>query len=67
VSNNSVAAQGIELTGNSVDSNGGQWQLSRVAVVWLVAIVVLLVLASLTWNNLRIQRRRRPSARAALA
>jgi len=67
VSHNSVAAQGIELTGNSVDSNGGQWQLSRIAVVWLVALVVLLVLASLTWNNLRVQRRHQHSSRAALA
>jgi len=67
VSHNSVAAQGIELTGNSVDSNGGQWQLSRIAVVWLVALVVLLVLASLTWNNPRVQRRHQHSSRAALA
>ena len=67
VSHNSVASEGIELDGNSVDSNGGQWQLSRIAVVWIAALGLLLVLAFLTWNNLRVQRRHQLGTRAAIA
>jgi len=57
LSDNSVASQGIDLTGNSVTNNGGQWQLGRIAVVWLAALGLLAGLMILTWNNLRIRRR----------
>jgi poly(beta-D-mannuronate) C5 epimerase len=67
VSGNKMAAQGIELPGNSVDNNGGEWQVSRIATVWAAALGLLAVLSLLTWTNLHIRQRRQLRGRVGLA
>jgi len=67
VSGNKVASQGIELPGNAVDSNGGEWQLSRFVAVWLAALGLLAVLSLLTWTNLHVRQRRQFRRRVGLA
>ena len=67
VSANKMAAQGIELDGNSVEANSGQWQAGRIGVVWVVALGVLALLLALTWNNLRVRRRHETAGKGVLA
>jgi len=67
VSGNKIAGQGIELTGNSVENNGGEWQVSRIVTVWAAALVLLAALSLLTWSNLHVRRRRQLRGRVGLA
>ncbi len=49
VTGNQMAAQGVSLAGNTVHGNGGQWSGRRIAMIWLLALGVLLALLAVTW------------------
>jgi poly(beta-D-mannuronate) C5 epimerase len=49
VSNNQLAAQGIELSENKVSNNGGQWSGRRLSSVWLATLALLPLLLFVTW------------------
>jgi poly(beta-D-mannuronate) C5 epimerase len=57
ITGNKMAIQGGSPAGNHVRNNGGEWSASRIAVVWIVAAGVLLLLLLLTWLSKRLPGR----------
>jgi mannuronan 5-epimerase len=49
IENNRMAAQGIGVSHNQVNANGGEWSSRRIGTVWLGVLGLLLVLVVLTW------------------
>jgi poly(beta-D-mannuronate) C5 epimerase len=53
ITNNKMAVQGGSGAGNHVRNNGGEWSGSRIAAVWLVSAILLVLLLVLTWFSKR--------------
>ncbi|HEX6761945.1 MAG TPA: right-handed parallel beta-helix repeat-containing protein [Gaiellaceae bacterium] len=67
VSGNALAAQGVTLTGNAVQDNGGEWEPERVAAIWFVAVPLTALLWWLTFRSRRSRDRRQRLRAAATA
>jgi len=53
VQGNKLAGQGTDLSGNKLVSNGGQWSVVRIQVIWTATSALLLVLLAVTWASQR--------------
>jgi poly(beta-D-mannuronate) C5 epimerase len=53
ITNNKMAIQGGSSAGNHVRDNGGEWSAARIARVWIVSAILLLLLLILTWFSKR--------------
>jgi poly(beta-D-mannuronate) C5 epimerase len=53
ITDNKLAIQGGSGAGNHMRNNGGEWSASRIAKVWLVSAILLLLLLFLTWFSKR--------------
>ncbi len=57
ITDNKLAVQGGSSAGNHVANNGGEWSPSRIAVIWLVTAILLVVLLWATWFSHRLPGR----------
>jgi parallel beta-helix repeat protein len=46
---NQTAAQGTMLPQNKVYSNGGEWSMRRIILIWLAALGLLVLFLAATW------------------
>jgi poly(beta-D-mannuronate) C5 epimerase len=53
ITNNKMAIQGGSGAGTHVRDNGGEWSAARIARVWIVSAILLLLLLILTWFSKR--------------
>ncbi|MGZ4664755.1 MAG: right-handed parallel beta-helix repeat-containing protein [Frankiaceae bacterium] len=62
ITDNALAAQGVDVVGNTMSGNGGQWMPRRVGLVWAVAVPVTVLMWLATWWARRARGRspRRP-------
>lgn len=57
ITSNKLAVQGGSSAGNHVSNNGGEWSAPRIAVVWLVTAILLVLLLWATWFSGRLPGR----------
>jgi poly(beta-D-mannuronate) C5 epimerase len=49
IAHNKLAVQGGSAAGNQLSNNGGEWSPPRIAVIWLVTAILLVLLLFGTW------------------